>query len=282
MSPYIVELGKFHIRWYSVFIVIGVLVSYISIKIKMKRFRASNEFVTNIIFWTIIFGIIGARAYYVAFNWKYYSQNLLEILQIWNGGIAIHGALIAGILTIILFCKQAYAKTLLTLDIIAPSVLFAQALGRWGNFFNQEAYGSMTTLEALKSYKIIPEFVIKGMYINGNYYLPMFYFESILCLIGVIVLIIISRFRYIRNGQQFGFYLVWYSLIRFFIEKYRTDSLMLGSFKIAQIVSVILFFVGLIIIVIQNNKPKLEELYNSSQKIENERFQVEKEGEQNV
>lgn len=277
MNPYLFEIGKIHIRWYTVFIMLGVIISLFMLNKEAKRFGDDGEFTTNLAFWTIIFGIIGARLYYVAFNWGYYSEHLSEIYKIWNGGIAIHGALLAGLLTIIIFCKHRHSKILLTLDIVSPCVLLAQALGRWGNFFNGEAFGSVTTLEYLKSLKIIPKFVIDGMYINGTYYLPMFYFESLYCLLGVIILLIIRRIKTIKNGQIFAFYLMWYSAGRFIIEQYRLDSLMLGSFKIAQIVSAVLFVIGFIIFARQMAKSPFEEVYNSDQTIENEIFVSESE-----
>ena len=110
--------------------------------------------------------------------------------------------------------------------------------------------------------KIIPQFVIDNMDINGAYHLPMFYFESILCLIGFIIMIILRRKNYLKKGQIFSFYLIWYGLIRFAIETFRTDSLMFMGFKAAQIVSIIMILVGIIILIIQIRKPKLEDLYD--------------------
>ena len=155
---------------------------------------------------------------------------------------------------------------------LPPCLLFSQALGRWGNFFNQEAYGVATTLEKLQSLKIIPNFVIYGMNINGVYYTPTFYFESLWCLLGVIVILIVRKLKYTRIGFQTGIYFMWYSVGRFIIESFRTDSLMLGYFKVAQIVSIILFIVGLVILLVQLKKPKLEDMYNSGEKVEIKNF----------
>ncbi len=272
MNPVAFTIFGLSIKWYSVFIFCGIVISYILITSECKKFGIPKDFVTNLLFWTIIMGIIGARLYYVIFNWGYYSSHLGEIFKIWEGGLAIHGGIILGGLTVLLYCKKYKVSSLRILDIIAPCLLFSQALGRWGNFFNQEAYGVATTLEKLQSLKIIPNFVIYGMNINGVYYTPTFYFESLWCLLGVIVILIVRKLKYTRIGFQTGIYFMWYSVGRFIIESFRTDSLMLGYFKVAQIVSIILFIVGLVIFLIQLKKPKLEDMYNSGEKVEIKNF----------
>ncbi len=266
MDPVLVRIGSFEITWYSVLILSGVIIAYILIMAESRRYQIKKEFVFNMMFWSIIFGIIGARLYYVIFNWDYYGSNIKEIFMIWHGGLAIHGGLIMGLLVIIRYCKKYKVNLLKMLDIIVPAVLLAQAIGRWGNFFNGEAYGTAVTYDKLVGMKIIPQFVIDNMYINGNYHLPMFYFESLACLFGFIIMLIIRRRKYTKNGQIFGFYLLWYGIIRFVIEIFRTDSLMLFNIKMAQFVSVIMILIGLYIIFIQMKKPKLDDLYNTIEK----------------
>jgi len=268
MNPYVFQIGNFGIKWYSFFILAGVLIAWIFVNSDSKKFNIKSEFLTNLIFWVIIFGIIGARTYYVIFNWGYYSTHISEIFKIWEGGLAIHGGLIGGCIALVIYCKRHKVSALRMMDITAPYLLLAQAIGRWGNFFNSEAYGIATTYEHLKSLKIIPEFIIYGMKIDGVYYTPTFYYESLWCLLGFIVILSVRKLKYIRLGQQVGLYLVWYSLGRFFIEGLRTDSLMLGPVKVAQLVSVILFVSGLILILLQIRKPKLEMLYNQKEDIE--------------
>lgn len=265
MNPYVFTIGNFGIKWYSIFILAGILLAWIFINNDAKHFGIKKDFLTNLIFWTLIFGIIGARTYYVIFNWGYYSNHLSEIFKIWEGGLAIHGGLLAGCLVVVIYCKKHKVSALRMLDMASPYILLAQALGRWGNFFNSEAYGIATTYEHLKSLKIIPEFVIYGMKIDGVYYTPTFFYESLWCILGAIVILAIRNFKYLRLGQQLGAYLMWYSLGRFFIEGLRTDSLMIGYFKVAQIVSIILFVVGLVLVLLQIRKPKLEMLYNEKQ-----------------
>ena len=248
----IITIGNFSLKWYSVLITIAVIIAYYMIYSESKRFNIKSEFIFNMMFWTIIFGILGARLYYVIFNWTYYSEHLNEIYKIWNGGLAI-----------IIYCKKYKVKVGRIMDLIIPALLLGQALGRWGNFFNGEAYGTIVTKATLENMKIIPEFVIKNMYINGYYHLPMFYFESLWCFLGFIIALILRRRKYIKKGQLTGFYLMWYGVDRFVIEIFRTDSLMLGNLKVARIVSVIMFILGVMIELVQSRKPKLDDLYNS-------------------
>ena len=132
------------------------------------------------------------------------------------------------------------------IDFCAPGLLIGQAIGRWGNFFNSEAHGGPTTYEFLKSI-FVPEFVIDGMKINEFYYQPTFYYESLWCLVGFIIIILIRKLKYLKLNQITSFYLIWYGLGRLFIEAMRTDNLMIGSFRIAQIVSLLMIFIGIII-----------------------------------
>ena len=261
MNPVIFTIFGIDIQWYSILILIGIVIGLILLEKEAKKFKYPKDLIFNICFWAIIMGIIGARLYYVIFNFSYYSNNLLEIFAIWNGGLAIHGGIIAGVLTVLFFAKKYHLNFLKLLDMAAPSLILAQAIGRWGNFFNGEAHGIATTHTELKNL-LIPEFVIDGMNIGGIYYLPTFYFESLWCLLGFIILLIIRRLKYIKVGATTCIYLMWYSLGRFFIEAWRTDSLMIGGFKVAQIISIILFITGLVYLIYLSRKGKYENLYN--------------------
>ena len=221
----------------------------------------------NLAFWAIVIGIIGARIYYVIFNFNLYKNDIFSIFKIWEGGLAIHGGIIAGVITIALYCKKYKMQFLRITDLCIAPLLLAQALGRWGNFFNGEAHGAATSLAHLRSLHI-PEFIIKGMNISGIYYEPTFLYESIFCLVGFIIILIVRRGKYIKVGMQTALYLMYYSVIRFFIESLRTDSLMLGGFKVAQIVSILLFLTGLIMIMMISRKSKFEDLYNNIYKNE--------------
>ncbi len=265
MSPVIFELFGFEVRWYSVLILLAVVLAYFLITSESKRFHYDYEFMFNLMFWTLIIGIIGARLYYVLFNLDYYSKNISEIPMVWHGGLAIHGGIIFGLITIIVYSKKHKKSFLKLLDIFAPALILGQAIGRWGNFFNSEAFGNAIEYQTLVNMKIIPQFIIDNMYINGNYHLPMFYFESLLCLIGFIIMLFLRRKNYLKKGLVLSFYLIWYGIVRFIIETFRTDSLMLGNLKMAQVISIVMILIGIIISVIQLRKPKLEELYDKDE-----------------
>lgn len=261
MDKVALDLGPIQIYWYSIFIFLGMLVACFVIYKEAKKREIEEEFLVNLTFNTIILGIIGARLYYVLFNLPYYLNNPIEILEIWNGGLAIHGGIIAGLLFIIYYCKKHEVNIWKMLDIIVVGLIIAQAIGRWGNFFNSEAYGPITTEENLRSLGI-PSFVINGMYILGEYRQPTFFYESVWCLFGFCAMLLIRNYKYLKIGQLTGFYLIWYGIIRFIIEAMRTDSLMLGTIKMAQLVSIV-FVISGIIIFIKSIKSKKENLYNN-------------------
>ena len=263
MDRYIISIGSVNIEWYSVLIVVGSILAIIMIILEAKRYGYPKDFVFNLCFWSIIVGIIGARLYYVLFNLDLYT-NFVDVFKIWEGGLAIHGGIIFGLITCYLYCKKYKVRTIRMLDFIAPAMLLAQAIGRWGNFFNQEAHGAVTSLQTLQNLHI-PEFIIDGMSIGGVYYQPTFLYESLWCLLGVIIILIVRRLKITKVGQPFALYLMWYGLGRFFIETMRTDSLMLGGFKVAQIISVIMIVVGLIIIMITGRKGRYEDLYDQDE-----------------
>ena len=249
----------FNVYYYSLCILLGVIVAYILITREGKKQGLPKEFISDLIFYTLIIGILGARVYYCIFNLDYYLANPSEILKIYNGGLAIHGGVIAGLIFVYFYTKKKNVSFIKILDIVAPAVIIAQSFGRWGNFFNQEAHGGITTYQNLKNMHI-PEFIINGMHIEGKYYYPTFFFESIWCLIGFIILMIARKNKNLRKGFQIGFYFIWYGIGRFFIETLRTDSLMFFGLKIAQIVSLIGIIIGIIIIVTNRNKKYYNEM----------------------
>ncbi len=269
MNRVALDLGIIQIYWYSICIFLAVLAACTVIYLESKKRKIDIDFITNLAFNTIIVSIIGARAYYVLFNLDYYSANPIEILEIWNGGLAIHGGIIAGSLFVIYYTKKNMENTLKIFDIIVVGLILGQAIGRWGNFFNQEAYGAITSVEKLHSMGI-PDTIINGMYILGAYRQPTFLYESIWNLFGFVALLIIRRYPYLKDGQISGIYLIWYSVARFIIEGMRSDSLMLGNFKVAQIVSLILMLIGIILFIYYKRIKKcdvFEHLYCKETKI---------------
>lgn len=261
MDPIIFSIGNFQIKWYSFLILLGVIFGYYLFQKESKKHNYSQDFIFNLVFWTIIVSFIGARLYYVVFNWSLYRNDPLSIFKIWEGGLAIHGGLLFGFLTMFFYCRKYHVRLFKMTDMVVLPVMLGQAIGRWGNFFNGEAHGIETTFTNLANLHI-PKFIIEGMFINGHYYHPTFLYESLWCILGVIILAIVKHYKYLKVGQLTSIYLMWYSFGRFFIESLRTDSLMLGGFRIAQIVSVILFLIGMFAFMILSRKGKFEDLYS--------------------
>lgn len=258
MNRALIKLGPITIYWYSVMIALGFLVAMIVCIREVKRKKLDLEKYSNMVFYAVLFGILGARIYYVLFNLDYYLAFPSEILKIWHGGLAIHGGIIAGILVVYFYTKKYKMNFLKTLDISVVGVIIAQSIGRWGNFFNQEAFGKLTTKSTLVNQKI-PNFIINGMYIDGNYYQPTFLYESIWNLIGFVIMLILRQNKKLKVGYLTAFYLIWYSIGRCFIEYFRSDSLMLGNIKVAQLISIGLIIIGIVIIIKSTSK---KELYN--------------------
>ena len=242
------DLGGIQIYWYGIIIGLGVLLGlWLAIR-EAERRGLHKELFVDLILFAVPIAIICARIYYVIFQWSYYSQHPGEIIQIWNGGIAIHGALIGSVLTTIVFAKVRGVSFWKLVDIAAPSLLLGQAIGRWGNFMNQEAHGGEVTRAFLENLHL-PQFIINQMYINGVYYHPTFLYESLWNILGVVVLLLLRRVN-LRRGEIFLSYLIWYSIGRFFIEGLRTDSLMLTeTLRMAQVISLVLIVVALALVV---------------------------------
>lgn len=245
INPHVIE-WPIVIHWYGIIIAIGI---YIAIKLSTKeavKKELGEDLVVDLSLWLIPTGFLGARLYYVLFSWQHYIQNPGQILAIWRGGLAIYGGLIAGALTVYLLARKRKISLWLLLDILAPGVLLAQSIGRWGNFINQEAYGGPVTRQFLESL-VLPEFIINQMHINGTYYHPTFLYESLWSLVGFALLIILrNRENLLRQGEVSLSYLIWYSAGRFFIEGMRTDSLWIGDYlRASQGLSLILFFAAI-------------------------------------
>ena len=263
MNKTVISIGNITIYWYSVTMLLAILTAMYIIKKEAKRMNL-DKYIDDLIFYLILFGIIGARMYYVIFSFDNYKNDILSIFKIWEGGIAIYGAIIAGFLVIIYMAKKYKQSIIKTTDIIVPGLILAQAIGRWGNFFNKEAHGIETTLTYLKSLHL-PKFIIDGMYIDGVYYHPTFLYESIWCIIGFIILLIIRKYSKRKEGILTYSYFIWYGIGRFLIEGLRTDSLYLGNIRISQLVSIILIIIGIIGIFINiktNNNIKRKEVKN--------------------
>lgn len=242
INPIAFSLGPLDVYWYGIIIAAAIFVAiFLSTREAEKR-GIDGEHIVDMALWALPIAFIGARLYYVVFELDYYLQNPGEIIAIWNGGIAIYGGLIAGGLTVYWYTKKHGIPLWLMLDILAPSVLLAQAIGRWGNFMNQEAHGGEVTRSFLENL-FLPEFIIKQMEINGVYYQPTFLYESLWSLVGFVLIVILRNKKHLfRQGEVALSYVLWYSLGRFFIEGLRTDSLWIFDFiRVSQALSVVLF-----------------------------------------
>ena len=262
MNSTLLDLGFIEIKWYSFLILVSMIIGYFLVWKEVKKKDISIDELNDLLFYLIIVSILGARIYYVLFNLKYYLSDPLEIFMMWHGGLAIHGGIIAGLIFLIIYCKKKKRNLFLLTDIIVVPLILAQSIGRWGNFFNGEAFGRVVSLSFLENLHL-PKFIINGMYINGLYREPTFLYESLICFIGFLLLIIIRNKAKIKTSNLTSIYLIWYGIERLIIESFRSDSLMLGPLKIAQIVSIIAIIGGIYLLV----KSKNNKLYSKDKLI---------------
>ncbi|MBR0384738.1 MAG: prolipoprotein diacylglyceryl transferase [Eubacteriaceae bacterium] len=235
-NPIAFTVFGFSVRWYGVLIALALLIGlYLAIKRAQKR-DMDIDVISEFFLWMVPAIIIGARLYYVIFEWPYYAANPGEIIALWHGGLAIHGGILAGVLTGIIFCKVKNISFFELADVVIVSLPLGQAIGRWGNFFNGEAYGSETDLP----WAITVDDPIKGM-ISVH---PTFLYESLWNLAVFFFLLYYEKKHQKNSGELLFLYLICYSIGRFFIEGLRTDSLMFFSLKAAQLISLALIAIG--------------------------------------
>ncbi|MCB6218693.1 prolipoprotein diacylglyceryl transferase [Bacillus paralicheniformis] len=239
LNPIAFHLGPIAVHWYGIIIGLGALLGlWLAVREGERRGLHKDTFVDLVLF-AIPIAILCARAYYVIFQWGYYSEHPDQIIQIWNGGLAIHGGLIGAVLTGIIYAKVKGLSFWKLADIAAPSILLGQAIGRWGNFMNQEAHGEAVSRAFLENLHL-PDFIINQMYIDGQYYQPTFLYESLWSFTGIVVLLLLRKAN-LKRGELFLIYVIWYSMGRYYIEGLRTDSLMLtANLRIAQVISIVL------------------------------------------
>jgi phosphatidylglycerol---prolipoprotein diacylglyceryl transferase len=246
-GPILVKIGPIIIRWYGLLIASAVLIGVSLSQYLAKRRHVNPELLSDLSIWLVIGAIPAARLYYVLFQWSEYAQHPERIIAIWQGGIAIHGAIIGGVVAALIFAKRQQISFWQLTDLVAPSLILGQAIGRWGNFFNSEAFGGPTNLP-WKLY--IPLERRPPNLANFEYFHPTFLYESLWDLM-VFALLITLFFRALSGnprlkvGTLFLVYWVAYSSGRFWVEGFRTDSLMLGPLRMAQVVSLMGISVGL-------------------------------------
>lgn len=260
-NPIFLSFGSLHIYWYGLFIVIGIMTA-LAISLKLgSYYNIKKETIIDLVFWVVIFGIIGARIYHVILEWPYYAEYPLDIFKVWQGGLAIHGALIAGVLVGWFFAKKNNLNFWLLAAITAPGLALAQAIGRWGNYFNGELFGKPTDL----AWGIPIDIMKRPLeYISAEFFHPTFLYESIGSFL--IFLILISLHIWIIKERQFNSfsyfllfisYLIMYSILRFSLEFVRIDATpVVGIFRFPQIASIIIVLLTFILLVYKIKKDK--------------------------
>ena len=252
------------VYWYGIIIGIGVLLALALALHEAKRTGQNPENYVDVALFGIIFAVIGARMYYVIFSWELYADNPLKIFALREGGLAIYGGIIAGIITVIVYTKKKGLNFWLVADTAAPSLLLGQIIGRWGNFFNREAFGGYTdNLFAMRYLKeqvhnVNPSVLEHTLTINGAEYIqvhPTFLYESLWNLMILILLLLLKK-RTKFDGQIFGCYILGYACGRVWIEGLRTDQLMIGNFAVSQLLSVMLMIGAVVLLWYLNKKEK--------------------------
>lgn len=233
-------IGPVSLHLYGVIIAASIFVAWYLIRRRSSKYKIASEKIDDMFLWVVLGGIVGARAYHVLSQWTYYQSNLLEILFVWQGGLGIFGGLTAGALVIFLYCRKYKIDLLNILDLAAPAVLLAQGIGRWGNFFNQEAYGVPTNLP----WGITIPLERRPMeFLAYDRFHPTFFYEFIWDVVGALIIFKFSS--HLKRGQAFGLYLIIFGFGRIFVETLRFDTWQVMGVKIAYIFSLIFVIIGL-------------------------------------
>jgi len=236
-------IGPLSIRWYGLLIASALLIG-VSLSQYLAKYRRVNpELLSDLVVWLVVGAIPGARLYYVLFQWDYYRQYPEQIIAIWKGGIAIHGAILGGLLASLVFARLKHVSFWQLADLVAPPLILGQAIGRWGNFFNSEAFGRPTNLP----WKLfIPLEQRPSAFADAQYFHPTFLYESLwdLLVFGILITLFF-KYPQAKRGTLFLVYALCYSLGRFWIEALRMDSLMLGPLRVAQVVSLVGAAIGI-------------------------------------
>jgi len=241
INPVAFEIFGIEIMWYAILISIGFVLGIV-VATKLAKFNNIDpDLVVDILLFAIPAAIVGARLYYVAFEWDYYKDNLIDIVNLRLGGLAIYGGLIGAFIVGAIYLKKKKLSFFKVVDIFVPAIALGQSIGRWGNFINQEAYGRVTNLPW-------------GIIINGEKVHPTFLYESIGDFIIFIILYRICKGNKKFDGQVFSLYLILYGILRFFVEGLRIDSLYIFNFRVSQILSLILVVVGVLIYIRKSKK----------------------------
>ena len=254
MDPIAFNVFGLPVAWYGILIATGMMVGIILANYTSKLKNVNYDELLNIILIAFPIAIIGARAYYVVFEFDQYRDNLIQVFNIRQGGLAIHGGVIFGMLAALIYTKYKKENLMQFADVAAPSIIIGQAIGRWGNFFNSEAHGGPVTQTFISKF---PNFIQKGMLIDGVYYHPTFLYESMWNVMVCLILIYLLT-KTFKKGTVFFSYIGLYSIGRFFIEGLRTDSLMFAGIRVAQLISLAGIALWIIFIAINYKRKTLE------------------------
>lgn len=225
VNPVAFSIGTIPVHWYGIILGLAALAGlYLAIR-EGRRFDIPSDFFMDLLLIGVPSAIIGARIYYVAFKWESYKNHFWDIFKIWEGGIAIYGALIGAIIAGYIYIRRKGYNFWHIADICAPSLILGQMIGRWGNFVNQEAHGGPVAESFLRDTLHLPSWITDQMYIEGEFYHPTFLYESFWNFLGLLLLFWLRRRSFLRAGELFFSYFIWYSVGRFFVEGLRTDSL---------------------------------------------------------
>jgi phosphatidylglycerol---prolipoprotein diacylglyceryl transferase len=293
INPIAFSIGPLQVHWYGLILGLGALMGLLLIIREGRRYGIPQEFFMDLLLFGVPSAIIAARIYYVAFRWPDYRDHWVDVFKIWNGGIAIYGALIGAIICAVIYTRYKGYNFWRIADICGPGLLIGQAIGRWGNFVNQEAYGGPTDEAFLRNNLHLPDFIVNQMNVNGVYHHPTFLYESVWNLVGILVLMFFRRRHFVRAGEIFMGYFIWYGIGRFFIEALRTDSLTFdgpawlaslvnslwspmtlfgfqqgaiepgyGNIRVSQLLSLVLIIVAIIFIIVRRKTKKNLEHYS--------------------
>lgn len=284
------SIGSVNIYWYGVLMATGIVIAMLLANLECKRKKLYPDAIVDLCLWIIPCGIIGARLYYVLFSWKNYAANPISALYIWEGGLAFYGCALGGLIGLLIFANRKKLRPLRLLDCIAPGLVLAQAIGRWGNFFNQEAFGLPVTPEMLTRFPILQYFPMSvfidgahsfnGVYCTNPVHLATFFYESVWCFLVFIILWSVRK-KFKHDGDCFLSYALLYGFERMFIEGLRGDSLYVikpetvgwlsGGMRVSQLLSAILVVaIGVFFIIRSSREKKLGKLIWPEPEVEND------------
>ncbi|GGF31575.1 prolipoprotein diacylglyceryl transferase [Halobacillus andaensis] len=261
----LIQLGPLSIYWYGVIIATGAFLGLLIATRETERLGLKKDYMVDIVVYAIPIAILCARLYYVIFEWdRYVGEPWWKAFAIWEGGIAIHGALIGSFLTAYFYTKLKGLSFWMIADIAAPSIILGQAIGRWGNFMNQEAHGGPVSESFYNNYmQYLPNFINQQMCIDGTVYHPTFLYESLWNILGFILLLVLRHKFNPRRGEVFLSYIIWYSIGRFYVEGLRTDSLYLfGEIRTAQFISILLIVLAVAVMIYRRKVGLANKYYN--------------------